>query len=527
MSTARVLYHLAKADFLERTRTYMFLVTLLGMLYLGYAVNNGDIGLSLDFHRGLYNSAWVATLMVMVINVILGLAGFYLVKNTVTRDIETGVGQILATTPLSRPQYMLGKWLSNIVVLAVLVGILVLAALAMLFFQRESAELEIWPFLAPFLFVALPFMSLVAAFAVLFESVGFLRGGFGNAVYLFVWVAVVTVSAMLAGGDQSQAVLDPIGISVVAPSMGEAARAAYPDYVRGFSLSFAGGRELDVFVWPGLDWTLAVVLPRLLWPGLGLVVVLLAALFFDRFDATKKRIRSVSVRRPARETGEPSTAALPAAPRARALTLPSIQPSWQFARVLEAELRLSLQGQRWWWYAVTLALILASLVASLDTLRHFVLPVILAWPVFVWSAMGCREARHGTTQLVFSAPHPLARQLPATYAGGVAVAVAVGLAAAVRFAMVGLWAGVLGWLAACLFIPALALALGTSTRSAKAFEVVYLLLWYLGPLNLALPFDFLAVSDQAAVAGVPLYYLIAALPLFGLAALARARQTAS
>ncbi|MEI7769127.1 MAG: hypothetical protein WCI67_04010 [Chloroflexales bacterium] len=52
------------------------------------------------------------------------------------------MGQILATTPISRPHYMLGKWLSNFLVLALLVGILLLAAVTMQLIQREDAQIQ-------------------------------------------------------------------------------------------------------------------------------------------------------------------------------------------------------------------------------------------------------------------------------------------------------------------------------------------------------------------------------------------------
>ncbi len=48
MSDLRVLYHLARADFLERTRRYSFLIMLGLALYLGYQVNVGQITLRLE-----------------------------------------------------------------------------------------------------------------------------------------------------------------------------------------------------------------------------------------------------------------------------------------------------------------------------------------------------------------------------------------------------------------------------------------------------------------------------------------------
>ena len=43
MNAPRVLYHMVRADFLERVRRYSFLLTLAFSLYLGYAVYAGQV----------------------------------------------------------------------------------------------------------------------------------------------------------------------------------------------------------------------------------------------------------------------------------------------------------------------------------------------------------------------------------------------------------------------------------------------------------------------------------------------------
>ena len=93
MRQARVLYHLMRADFLERVRRYSFLITLGLAAWLGWAVSTGKLKLWISDSRGLYNSAWVGLLMALVVNVFVSLAGFYVVKNAVERDRRTGVRQ--------------------------------------------------------------------------------------------------------------------------------------------------------------------------------------------------------------------------------------------------------------------------------------------------------------------------------------------------------------------------------------------------------------------------------------------------
>jgi len=103
MNTSRVLWHMLRADFLERVRRYSFLVTLAATVWLGYLVGSGKLGLWIGGARGVFNSAWIGTAMALVINTFLALFGFYVVKGSVDRDRQTGVGQILATTPLAKP----------------------------------------------------------------------------------------------------------------------------------------------------------------------------------------------------------------------------------------------------------------------------------------------------------------------------------------------------------------------------------------------------------------------------------------
>ena len=121
MSSTCVLLHMVRADFLERVRRYSFLLTLGFAVYLGYAVYSGQVTVQLDKYSGVNNSAWLGSVVALVASVWLSLIGFYVVKNSIQRDRQTRVGQILATTPMSKSFYTLSKALSNFAVLALMV----------------------------------------------------------------------------------------------------------------------------------------------------------------------------------------------------------------------------------------------------------------------------------------------------------------------------------------------------------------------------------------------------------------------
>ncbi len=523
-----MLFHLVRADFLERTRRYSFLVVLGLTVWAGYVfvppAGASYSAMALGDYRGVYNSAWVGTMVALMTSLFLTLAGFYLVKDTVERDERTGVGQIIATTPISKPLYVLGKAVSNLAVLSAIVAVLAVVALAMQLIRGEDLRLDLWALWSPFLFVTLPALAVVAAAAVLFETITFLRGGFGNAVYFFVWVAVITAGAILPSQSQDgpAPINDLFGIDLPLAHMTAAAKAAFPAYdgsvTIGVTLLDEGTLALQTFEWAGMAWTPAQAAGRLLWAGTALGLALLAALFFNRFDAgayQAKRVKSEQTE------SVPETGTAPVGPAAMSAAELAPAPSrFSAAAVVGAELRLLLKGQRWWWYAGALGLIAAGLLGPPEAARPVVLPLAWIWPVLIWSGLGSREARHATGAMVFSAARPLTRQLPALWLAGVCVAAAAGGGVFITLARMGDGAGLLGWAVGAVFVPALALALGAWSGGNKLFEVVYLLWWYTGPLNGLAGMDFMGArtGDQW------LAYLALTLALLALAVVGRWRQ---
>lgn len=513
MMRLRVLYHLARADFLERVRRYSFLLTMIFAAGLAYGAFTGKIRLELDEYRGVYNSAWVGSMMTLVSTAFITLAGFYIVKNTIQRDETTRVGLVLATTPMSKSLYTLGKALSNFVVLAAMVSVLAVAAVILQLARAEGGGLVPGQLLAPFVWVALPAMSITAAVAVLFETLPVLRGGVGNVIYFFAWTASLGVSAM-AGVD------DFMGFGFLSDHMMGALKRIDPSYHGGFALQ-AGppAHATKTFLWNGVDWTLPVILARLKWAAIACGVAWLSALFFHRFDPARWGRR---FRLPSPVAGDSFPTSQPAdVVTVRLTPLTRQSHTGSFARLVTSELRLMLKGRRWWWYLVAAGFFVASLAVPDVQARQAIAAFACLWPILIWSQMGAREARHGTEALVFSCAHALDRQLPAVWVAGVLVAAVTGGGMAIRLAIAGDWPGLSGWLAGALFVPALALALGVWSGSSKFFEALYTLWWYTGPMNHVPGPDFTGMAPTRF--GTPAY-LLAALVLLTAAYFGRRRK---
>jgi hypothetical protein len=58
-----------------------------------------------------------------------------------------------------------------------MVGIVAVSRIAMQLVRGEDRHIELWKLFAPFLLPAFPAMAVVAAIAVFFETIPFLRGG--------------------------------------------------------------------------------------------------------------------------------------------------------------------------------------------------------------------------------------------------------------------------------------------------------------------------------------------------------------
>jgi hypothetical protein len=516
------LLHLAWADVLERVRRSSFLLTLGATLWLGYLAYNGNIQMGLGHARGVVNSAWIGTLMALSAGLFVSLAGFYVVKNTVERDCRTGVGQILAATRMSSPLYLLAKWLSNLAVLATILVVLAAAALALNLVQAEDPRIDLWALLAPFLLLALPTMALIAAFAVVFETVPLLAGGFGNGFYFFFWTLALSLP-LIVGLPWA----DSVGLGLVETSLAAAVQSHAPQAGGEFFFNAGtkeGLAELTAVPWNGVSWDLDRILLRLAWFAVAAALVAVAAVWFDRFDTTRERRRSSGpAPLPSRDQTTEAAVEQRVGSLSRLFLLAESTARGRFGSMVLAELRVALKGTSRWWGATALALVVASAVVpgQASGMLH---AVAWIWPLLLWSKMGERESRLGTEQLLFSCPHPLRFQFLASWTAGGIVTALTGSGFALRHIVAGDPRVLGGWAAGVLFIPSLALALGAWTRSSRPFEALFTAWWYVGPMHSIPALDFTGASRPAGAGGVSLAYLLAAVVLLALGALGRARR---
>jgi hypothetical protein len=532
LSSLQMLYAITRAGFLCKVRRYRFLVILVFCILGGYIfvpAQNADYvtfgwNSSTVFYRGVYNSAWVGALVTLLTSIFLSLFGFYVVNDAVKRDEETHVGQIIATTPVGNLSYVLGNTLSNFAVLSSMVVIIVLTALGMQLVRGEFLTIELWPLLAPFLIFVLPIMLIVAAVAILFETIPLLRRRIGNIIYVIFWL----IGLPLASNR-----IDLFGISMMKSSIAAAGLAKYPDmihstFILGFNTGFSQEKALTTFTWQGVKWTLEVLQTRLLLICLAFAISILASWRFNRFDsAGELKKEAMGVPKDAFGVEEVYLTPMTRYQDIEISPLDGNAIKFGFGSILLAECRLVLKefpsvGRLW--ILVAGGMMIAGVFLPPGLIRSVLFPLAWFLPVLYWSKLGTYETRYGTNQLVFSSAHVFKRQLLAMWSTGVFIAVITGIGVAVSLALQGDLSGLTAWSVGAVFVPSMALCLGVWTGSGKLFEFLYTLFWYIGPLSGVEFLDFLGVSLGSVEAGVWRFYLGVTVLLLGLSYFGRKLQ---
>ncbi|MFD0566150.1 hypothetical protein ACFQ2M_32490 [Kitasatospora saccharophila] len=500
--TVRALAHLAAGDFRERVRRPVYAVTLLAAVGLGRlavpAAGSRWAVIDVGGNRGVYNSAWVGTATALAGALWLTVGGFYAVRGAVVRDTATRVGQVLAASPLRSAGYLAAKFLSNLLVLASMLGVLAGTALVLQLVEGEDRAVDPVALLTPFLLVALPLLAVTAAAAVLFETVPVLRAGLGN----LLWSVLALVIAI--GGQSAHAPLGGLGVRPVADSLRATLDAQRIPYgAGGFSLGLTQVAEpLHPFRWDGAPLTGGFLAARLAVLLLAAAAAVLPALWFGRFDPAPGASRPGRYPRP--EAEPPSAPAVFGA-------LPRTAPvrGRAFGRLLAGESRILLQGVPAAWWAVAALLSAAALVLPAPTGTGLLLPLLWLWPVLLWSRLGSQQVEHGPAGLLAAHPAP-GRRLLAEWTAGVLLTALTGAAPLLRMLAAGDGAGAAHWLGGPLLVPSLALALGVLSRSHRPFQALYPPLWYL-LVNHVAAVDFMGAVRTAGRPGGPHPLLVAAL----------------
>ncbi len=509
MQLARI-RSVVKADVMIRVRRPSSIAVFLFLCFLAYIVvppvSSGRTLMQVEGHRALLTSSTIALATAGFVAILLGMLGFYLVSNTIRRDALTRTGSVIAAMPVTNAEYLVGKFLGNasflgLVVLGCMLNVMVMHLL------RAEGPLEPLVYLSTYIGMCGPLVLVVSAIALLFECVRPLSGRVGDVLYFFIWIFMIAVAGI--GGAQAQAqgnaglpaaaYYDVIGMLFMITQAGGGGRASHLEI---------GGAPFDPaqapWTFPGIHWSAPVIASRLTSALVALPILLVAWVFFARFDPAKMKMEvqhaKTNLFAQLNRVLKPLTRIVLGllAPR------PGARPG--LGRIARSELALTFMLSP---IALALFIVLSLMAAtaSLPTLLDKTLPLIFLGILIAIADIATRDAASGTTALLYSMPKVKQDYVAAKFIAASLTAIAFVIVPLVRLAIANP-ASAVSLVIGAIFTASLAVTLGIVTGSGKAFAGFFLLFLYLANSARGAPeFDFAGWSG-AATNGVRIGYLI-------------------
>jgi len=465
-------FAIIKSDYLQRTRSYTFLVTLCISLAVAYtfipAPNANYSTIKIGDYVGVYNSAWIGYVTAMMTSIFLSLVGFYLVNGSIKTDRQTKVGQIVASTPISNFGYLFSKVLSNFLVLLAIVLIIFLMSVLLFFSYNKGFSFEIIQFIKPYFFITIPAMFFIATLAVVFEVFFGKYSVVQNVGFFFLFTTLLVLPASTV----TQFELDIFGSEIVIRQMENQVKEILqtnelPSLNIGYNI--AEGQEIKRFNFEGINFPASFLLSRIGWMLLCVISIVVISPFFHRFNvkermSIKKFTQNISI---SKTNNEVVLSALPKA-----------QINYGILPLLKIELLLLFRkGKRWLWLINLTGMVLLA-VLPLKISYLMVLPILWFLQVSRLSDLTTKETTNNVHYFAFASYKPLSRLLVSQVLAGIVLILFLAIPLIMRLALMANFTAVISVVLGGVFITLLASALGIVTKGKKLFEVLFFMITY-------------------------------------------------
>jgi hypothetical protein len=470
------LKNIIKADYLQRTRSYGFLITLLASVYVAYSFIPGYDShyttVRVNNFVGKNNSAWIGHVTAIMASTFLWLIGFYLVNDSIKRDKETGVGQIIATTSIGNFGYLVAKALSNFCVLLTITFVIILMALGLFFFRSKSPTFDIIQFLMPYLLSTIPSIFLVSVLAIVFEIIFGNKTNLSNLAFFFLFGFVIAKTN--TGNNPNLAFVDPLGIKYLTDQMVAVVNAISPSTTNDVSAGylFSENQKKQYFDFQGSTWTIFYVLSRIIWIAIGFGLLFFASKVFKRFDSrtivlSKKKSAGFIITEIKTEPKEIQLS-----------KLSKINPQFGIFPIIKTEfLMLIRKGPKWFWL-INFAGMIALFLIPIKEAYQIALPVLWFLQINRWADLSTKEKFFGTSNFIYSSFNPLQRLLTSQILAGFLLATFLALPILVRQLFDGNLMATIAIIVGSLFLVSFAVFTGIISSGKRLFEILFFAVTY-------------------------------------------------
>jgi len=468
--------NIIKADYLQRTRSYGFLITLLVSVYVANsfipAYDSHYSTVRVSNFVGRNNSVWIGHVTAVMASTFLWLIGFYLVNDSIRRDKETGVGQIIATTSISNFAYLSAKALSNFCVLLTITFIIILMALGIYFFRGEGGNFDVIQFVLPYLLATIPSIFLVSVLAIVFEVTFGNRTNLLNVTFFFLFGIIIAKTNV--GNNLALVYIDPLGIKYITNQMVEAVNTISLGNTNGFSAGyfFSDKQKKQYFDFQGSSWSIYYILSRIIWIAIGFGLLFITSKIFNRFDS--KNIVLFKKKSPDFINPKIKTELK----EIQLSELPKIKPHFALFPIIKTEfLMLIRKGPKWFWL-INFGGMIALFLFPLKEAYQIGLPVLWFLQINRWADLSTKEKFFGTSNFIYSSFNPIKRLLTSQILAGFLLGIFLALPIVIRHLIEGNSIAVLAIIIGSLFLVSFASFTGIVSGGKRLFEILFFALTY-------------------------------------------------
>ncbi|CCQ10108.1 hypothetical protein PALB_9730 [Pseudoalteromonas luteoviolacea B = ATCC 29581] len=472
---------------LMKKRNIAFLCLLLFLSFGFYPVpEDGYFTLSIAGHLGEYNSAWMAVTYCFLTTIVMLFFGFYFMKGGISEDRQSLRGKLIASSHICNVEYLSQKTLSCFLVLATMTFIGLLCAIALNLLMYTKYPFELGAFSVPFLVLLLPQALLCAAFCTLFDAHPKLSGAVGNVTYFFVFVAILgalegNIPGFVELTEQIRTHLPQEALSRSNLNVGMMID------------SEENLRAMPTIFWSGLVLNASVLNDCMVSLLMSAGIVILASFVFDRFALEPKV-----------DTHNAKTSRWPSV---KSVFFPNLFIKSTALRLFLCEVNLAAKQVNPTLWIVLLAMNFAILLVQDNAITTVMIGIVFLLNLGVLGKVGVREEVSKINLVLNYLPTSsslrLLLQVLATWLFVCSTQLGSLLWLGVNLTLlhsVYCLIGVLMWVN-------LSMLLGTSFKNRHIFDLLFLFVWYLGPMNGLSQLDFIGITTLVDAKSVMLLSL--------------------
>ncbi|EDP72343.1 hypothetical protein FBALC1_14617 [Flavobacteriales bacterium ALC-1] len=465
-------FTIIKSDYLQRTRSYAFLITLCASLAIAYTFvpepNANYSTIRIADHVGYYNSAWFGYVTAIMTSIFLSLIGFYLINSGIKKDIETKVGQIVAATPISNFKYLFAKVLSNFILLLTIVLVVFIMSIILFVLYNDDFPFELFQFVKPYILITAPAMFFISMLAVVFEVFLGKYSVLQNVGFFFLF----SVLMIFTPKTETEFSLDVFGSKIVVLKLEETVREiTNSNKTSDLSIGYVVGnvKKVNKFEFNGIDFPVSFIISRFIWILFSIIIIATISRFFHRFNI-KERISIKKLTVITEKQYENKEVQLSG--------LPKPKMNYSMFPLLKTEfLMLFRKGKKWLWIINGIGIILL-VILPIKISHQIVLPVLWFLQVSRLSDLITKEATNNVHYFAFTSYKPLQRLLLSQLLAGSILIVSLSLPLIIRYSNLADLNTALSILLGGVFIVFLASTMGVISKGKKLFEVVFFMITY-------------------------------------------------